>query len=134
MIPLTLSVGFIYGILGFIGKDYDMPVAVLSALSLGLAVDYSIHFISRSREAAARLGSWAAAHKFAFGEPARAIARNAIVLGLGFSPLLLAPLIPYNTVGVLIASILITSGIATLVILPALMTLMQKHLFKENQS
>ena len=134
MIPLTLSVAFIYAILGFIGKDYDMPVAVLSALSLGLAVDYSIHFISRSREATAKFGNWREGHKYAFGEPARAIARNAIVLGLGFSPLLMATLIPYNTVGVLIAAILITSGLATLVILPAIITLMPKVFFKENIS
>jgi len=50
MLPLTVTIGMIYGMIGIIGKDYDMPVAVLSALSLGMAVDYAIHFISRARE------------------------------------------------------------------------------------
>ncbi|HPB32483.1 MAG TPA: MMPL family transporter, partial [Candidatus Sumerlaeota bacterium] len=48
MIPMTVTVGVIYGFIGFIGKDYDMPVAVLSALTLGLAVDFGIHFLSRA--------------------------------------------------------------------------------------
>ena len=36
MIPLTVTIGFIYGFIGFIGKDYDMPVAILSSLTLGI--------------------------------------------------------------------------------------------------
>jgi predicted RND superfamily exporter protein len=130
MIPLTLTVGLIYGIIGLIGKDYDMPVAVLSALSLGLAVDYAIHFLARSREAVAQHGSWQAAMPVVFGEPARAISRNAIVLSAGFLPLLAAPLVPYQTVGIFIAAIILCAGIATLVIMPALLTLLQSKLFR----
>jgi predicted RND superfamily exporter protein len=129
MIPLTVTVGLIYGVIGIIGKDYDMPVAILSALSLGLAVDYAIHFLARSREAVEKHGSWPAAIKSVFGEPARAISRNAIVLGAGFMPLLAAPLVPYQTVGVFIAAIIVSAGVATLVILPALVTLFQKTMF-----
>ncbi|MDD3089256.1 MAG: MMPL family transporter, partial [Candidatus Omnitrophica bacterium] len=50
MLPLTVTIVFIYSLLGFFGKDYDMPVAVLSALTLGLSVDFAIHFIQRARE------------------------------------------------------------------------------------
>jgi hypothetical protein len=133
MAPLTISVGLIYGIVGLVGKDYDMPVAVLSSLALGLAIDYAIHFLVRSRDAMEQHGSWAAAIDSMFGEPARAISRNAVVLGVGFLPLLLAPLIPYNTVGVLIASILVIAGLATLLILPALITVLEPWLFKKNK-
>ncbi len=131
MIPLTVTVGFIYGVIGFIGKDYDMPVAVLSALSLGLAIDYAIHFLARSREARHKAGNWKDAISEVFGEPARAITRNLIILGAGFLPLLAAPLVPYQTVGVFIAAILICAGIASLLILPASMTLLEKRLFGE---
>ena len=98
MLPLTLTVAVIYGIIGLVGKDYDMPVAVLSSLSLGLAIDYAIHFLARSRELARQHGSWNAARERVFGEPARAISRNIVVVGVGFLPLLLAPLVPYQTV------------------------------------
>lgn len=134
MIPLTLTVGLIYGILGLIGKDYDMPVAVLSSLSLGLAVDYAIHFLARSRELRHESPSWKEALPAVFGGPARAISRNVIVVGVGFLPLLLAPLVPYQTVGILIAAILLTAGVATLVILPALITLLEPWLFRAKKS
>jgi len=128
MIPLSVTIAFIYGIIGFVGKDYDMPVAVLSSLSLGLAVDYAIHFLARSREALRTAGSWDAAKNTVFGEPARAIARNVIVIGMGFTPLLFAPLVPYKTVGFFISAILVFAGAATLLILPAMITVFEKRL------
>jgi len=132
MIPLAVTVWVIYGVIGLIGKDYDMPVAVLSALSLGLSVDYAIHFLSRSRQLQAEYGSWSATIPHVFAEPARAITRNAIVVGVGFLPLLAAPLVPYQTVGIFIAAILILAGVASLLILPALITLLEPYLFRKK--
>jgi uncharacterized protein len=119
MIPLTLTIGLLYGLIGIVGKDYDMPVAVLSSLSLGLAVDFAIHFLARARALYAEHGSWQVTYPHVFGEPARAIARNVAVIAVGFTPLLASPLVPYNTVGLLLAAILVVSGLATLLILPA---------------
>ena len=130
MVPLSVTIALIYGIIGLIGKDYDMPVAVLSSLSLGLAVDYAIHFLARSRELYKQFGNWRRTIDAVFAEPARAIARNIIVIGCGFLPLLAAPLVPYNTVGVFISAILVTAGAATLLLLPALLTVFEKRLFK----
>lgn len=133
MIPLTLTIALIYGIIGLIGKDYDMPVTVLSSLSLGLAVDYAIHFLERARAAHRPGTSWSECVGGLFEEPARAIARNAIVVGLGFLPLLLAPLVPYQTVGALIAVILLTAGLASLGVLPALIAVMERLLFPSRR-
>jgi len=132
MIPLTVTIALIYGMIGFVGKDYDMPAAVLSSLSIGLAVDYAIHFLTRSRSLRNEHGSWAKAAGWVFGEPARAIARNVVVVGVGFLPLLLAPLVPYQTVGVFIAAILFTAGLASLLILPALIAILERWLFPEG--
>ncbi|MGL1934955.1 MAG: MMPL family transporter [Fibrobacterales bacterium] len=132
MIPLSVTIVAIYGIVGFIGKDFDMPVAVLSSLSLGLAIDYAIHFIVRSKQIAARHESWDDSIEEIFQEPARAIVKNVFVVGIGFLPLLLSPLVPYKTVGIFIASILIFAGAASIIILPALITLFQKQLFKNH--
>jgi predicted RND superfamily exporter protein len=132
MIPLTFTIGFIYGFIGLIGKDYDMPVAVLSSLALGLAVDFAIHFLQRTRMTMARTGDWSAAINDMFEEPARAIFRNIIVISIGFTPLLFAPLVPYQTVGVFLASIMIYSGLATLWMLPALLTVIQGWVFKKE--
>lgn len=130
MVPLTVTIGFSYGMVGLLGKDFDMPIAVLSSLSLGLAVDFAIHFLARSREAVRAAGSWRAAVGQVFGEPARAIVRNAVVLSVGFTPLLVAPLVTYQTVGVFMAAISLASGLAAILLLPALLTLFEGRLFR----
>ena len=131
MVPLSVTILFIYGLIGLIGKDYDMPVAVLSSLSLGLAVDFAIHFLERSRMTYKKTGSWKTAAREMFEEPARAIARNVIVIAVGFTPLLAAPLMPYKTVGIFLASIMAISGVGTMFILPSLVTLLERFLFKK---
>ncbi|MBN1392998.1 MAG: MMPL family transporter [Sedimentisphaerales bacterium] len=130
MLPLTFTIGIIYGIIGLSGKDYDMPVAVLSALTLGMAVDFSIHFLERAREAYRQSGTWEKASLEMFGEPARAISRNVIVIAIGFLPLLAAPLVPYKTVGIFVCAIMAASGAVTLLVLPAIIRILEKRLFK----
>ena len=123
MLPLTFTITMIYGLIGWLGKSYDMPIAVLSALTLGLSIDFAIHFLQRTKELEAELGSISKALTKMFDEPARAISRNAIVIAIGFTPLLLSPLVPYITVGLFLASIMAVSALVTLVLLPALMTM-----------
>ncbi len=123
VVPLCLSILLVYGLLGLLGKDYDMPVAVLSALALGLAVDFAIHFITHTRHYAQQAASPQEAVAHVFGEPGRAIMRNAIVIILGFSPLLIAPLVPYQTVGYLMMAIMLISALATFYLLPAVLSL-----------
>ncbi|MCA8952081.1 MAG: MMPL family transporter, partial [Planctomycetes bacterium] len=134
MLPLTLTIAVVYGAVGLVGKPYDMPVAVLSSLALGLAVDFAIHLLARARRVRQRTGSWPAAVAELFDEPARAIARNGIVIAVGFLPLLFAPLVPYQTVGFLLAAILAVSGVATLLLLPAAITLGERWLFRGARS
>ncbi len=131
MLPLTVTITFIYGLIGIVGKDYDMPVAILSSLTLGLSVDFAIHFLERSRELTKKLGSWKAAIGHMFQEPAMAISRNAIIISIGFTPLLFAPLVPYKTVGFFLATIMAASWLGTLFILAALITALKKWLFKK---
>jgi len=127
MIPLSVTISLIYGIIGIAGKPYDMPVAVLSSLTLGLSVDFAIHFIQRYREIRSEVQTRQEAMMRMFDEPARAIMRNVLVIAFGFTPLLFAPLVPYITVGVFLASIMLISGIGTLLLLPALIQLLVKE-------
>lgn len=127
MLPLTFTITMIYGLIGWLGKAYDMPIAVLSALTLGLSIDFAIHFIQRVRELEKECKSLSRALTAMFQEPSRAISRNAIVIAIGFTPLLLSPLMPYITVGFFLASIMMMSALVTLVLLPALLTLLNKN-------
>jgi hypothetical protein len=125
MLPLTLTIAFVYGMIGWAGKYYDMPIAVLSALTLGLSVDFAIHFLQRFRSLARGHGL-VQAQTLMFEEPARAIFRNAVVIAFGFTPLLAAPLVPYVTVGVFMAAIMLISGAVTLLLLPAVISLFSR--------
>ncbi len=133
MIPLSLTIALIYGLIGIVGKDYDMPVAVLSSLTLGLSVDFAIHFLERCRSIFKEKKDWSKTLQEMFNEPAVAISRNAIVIAIGFLPLLAAPLVPYNTVGIFLASIMAASCIITLALLPAILQATNRLLFKSGQ-
>ncbi|MEJ2646963.1 MAG: MMPL family transporter [Sedimentisphaerales bacterium] len=130
MVPLLITIITIYGIIGIVGKDYDMPVAVLSALTLGMAVDFAIHFLERARVSYEETCSWEKSAPKMFGEPARAITRNVLVIAIGFLPLLAAPLIPYKTVGIFLCAIMALSGAVTLMALPSIVKVAEKYLFK----
>jgi predicted RND superfamily exporter protein len=106
MMPLTFAIVLSYGLIGFIGKDYDMPVAVCSSLALGLSIDFAIHFIQRFQRKYQESGDLEATNRYLFQEPARAISRNAFVIILGFMPLVLASLGPYVTVGTFFAMLM----------------------------
>ncbi|MDH5501117.1 MAG: MMPL family transporter, partial [Gammaproteobacteria bacterium] len=83
--------------------------------------DFAIHFIERMRALLRSGEAFSAAAEKMFEEPARAIARNAIVIAIGFTPLFFAPLVPYITVGAFMAGIMFLSGLSTLLLLPALL-------------
>jgi len=161
-IPLLFTILLIYGVVGFMGKDFDMPIAVLSCLSLGMAVDFAIHFISRFRqrlvesselrvqssesEEAKKLitrhlpteqaGSSLITDSLLWtaARPGKGIMRNAVLFASAFSVMLFAPLTPYITVGAFIVSMMTLSAVMTIIYLPALITLLQGWLFKGDKN
>jgi uncharacterized protein len=132
MLPLSFAIVSSYGIIGFMGKDYDMPIAVCSSLSLGMAIDFAIHFLQRYKEGYRKYKDVEAVNAYMFGEPARAITRNAIVITFGFLPLLGATLTPYVTVGAFFATLMMFSFLTTIILLPAIMRLWGKALFAKE--
>jgi hypothetical protein len=140
-VPLVFTVLIIYGVIGFTGKRFDMPISVLSCLSLGMAVDFAIHFANRFRQrliegqegkdtgppdSAAITDAllWTAAR------PGKGIMRNAVLFAASFAVMMFAPLTPYITVGAFIVSMMLLSAVMTIIYLPALIVLMQGRLFK----
>jgi predicted RND superfamily exporter protein len=140
-VPLLFTVVLIYGAVGWMGKDFDMPIAVLSCLSLGMAVDFSIHFIGRLRQFLAEEGlegkrpdTHALNHALLWtaSRPGRGILRNAVLFATAFSVMLFAPLTPYITVGAFIMTMMLLSALFTLLLLPALITLTYRWLFRDK--
>jgi hypothetical protein len=60
------------------------------------------------------------------------ILRNALILFLGFAVMLAAPLGPYVTVGAFAAIDMLVGALATLLLLPALIVLLQRFILKRE--
>lgn len=134
MLPLSVTIMAIYAFIGYIGKPYDMPVAVLSALTLGLSIDFAIHFIQRMRTIYNRNNDFSEAYHDIFEGAGRAISRNVLVIAIGFVPMLFSNLVPYITVGSFFLAIMIVSGLVTMLLLPALTQAFKKGLFKPSKN
>jgi predicted RND superfamily exporter protein len=135
-IPLLFTILLIYGVVGFVGKDFDMPISVMSCLSLGMAVDFAIHFVSRLRQRMKETPneSLSDALLWTAARPGKGIMRNAILFAAAFAVMLFAPLTPYITVGAFIVSMMLLSALMTILYLPALITLTKGWLFKGEVS
>jgi hypothetical protein len=139
-VPLLFTILLIYGVVGFSGKRFDMPISVLSCLSLGMAVDFSIHFISRFKQKLSESSALGAQRSDAdlitesllwtAARPGKGIMRNAALFAASFAVMMFAPLTPYITVGAFIVSMMLLSALMTMIYLPALIVLLQGWLFK----
>jgi hypothetical protein len=134
-VPLLFTILLIYGVVGFAGKDFDMPLSVLSTLSLGMAVDFAIHFINRFRQRLAETGGRdvRAALLWTAARPGKGIFRNAVLFAAAFSVMLFAPLTPYIAVGAFIVAMMILSALLTILYLPALVTLGRSWLLDKEK-
>ncbi|OGS45133.1 MAG: hypothetical protein A2539_00620 [Elusimicrobia bacterium RIFOXYD2_FULL_34_15] len=141
--PLLFTVILIYGVVGFVGKDFDMPISVLSCLSLGMAVDFAIHFIGRFKQRLAEIRNTEVRTKkpdeilidsllWTAKRPGKGIMRNAVLFGASFSVMIFAPLTPYITVGAFIVSMMMLSALMTIIYVPALIMLLRSWLFKDG--
>jgi hypothetical protein len=129
-LPLLFTIVLIYGIVGFTGKDFDMPVAVLSTLSLGMAIDFAIHFVGRFKLRYGEDARLREALVWTVARPGKGIFLNAVLFALGFSVMVFAQLTPYITVGVLMAAIMLLSALTSLVYLPGLILLLHRVLIR----
>jgi hypothetical protein len=129
-LPLLFTITLIYGVVGLVGKDFDMPVAVLSTLSLGLAIDFAIHFVARFQERYRVHPDLREALIWTVARPGNGIFLNAVLFALGFAVMVFASLTPYITVGVFMAAIMLLSALLTVVYLPALIHLCRRTLLR----
>jgi predicted RND superfamily exporter protein len=131
-------------VVGFVGKDFDMPLSVMSTLSLGMAVDFAIHFVSRFRQRRAEVGAGGTANAgletpaeslaWTAARPGKGIVRNALLFAAAFSVMMAAPLTPYVAVGAFIVSMMLISALLTLLLLPALIVLGRRWLLNEGET
>ncbi len=123
-IPLMMVVVWVYGLMGYTGYNINSQTVTIGALSLGLGVDYAVHFTTRLEEEAAH---------HPFGQPVewvskstattgRAMAGAALTTAGGFAVLNLSALLPLRLFGQAFVVAITLALLSSLLILPALYT------------
>ena len=115
---LTILVNF--SILGYFGIGLDSFTAMIASITIGLGIDYAIHFTHRLRKEFERSGDERTALVTTLQTTGVAILINSLSVGAGFAVLLLAGGQHIQRLGGLTAVALLVSALFTLVVLPAL--------------
>jgi predicted RND superfamily exporter protein len=119
ILPVSLAVVGIYGAMGYIGLPTDIGTTMLGGMTLGIGIDFAIHYTHRYLQCAdAGMGRQEAAEETAV-TAGRAIFYNAIVLVGGFLILLAARLYPQVKLGALIAATMVLCFLGTMLLFPA---------------
>ena len=120
IVPIAFSLLGIFGFMGIARIPLDIATVLVGGVSIGIGIDYSIHFLNRFKRESARRHDTRAALQQTLHTTGRAITINVIAVTAGFLVLLGANLIPLQRFGMLIAITMLASGYGALAVLPAL--------------
>ena len=127
LVPNGLPIFVVLGLLGWAGIRINMGTAMIAAVSLGLSVDSSIHYIARFRAQLAE-GGTAAALETAHRTAGRAMIFSTLALAVGFLALTTSGFMPTVSFGWLSCLTLLGGLAGNLVVLPVLLTLLAPRL------
>jgi len=121
IIPNLLAATSILGLMGLFGIPLDLMTITIASITIGVAVDNSIHYIYRFREEFPRTKSYARTLHTCHASIGRAIFYTAITIIVGFSILILSNFLPTVYFGVLTALAMAVALLASLTLLPKLL-------------
>jgi len=120
IIPNILASLIILGLMGLLQIPLDMMTITIAAITIGIAVDNSIHYIYRFREEFARTQDYIETLHYCHANIGKAVFYNAITIIIGFSILVLSNFIPTIYFGLLTAFAMLVALFAALTLLPKL--------------
>lgn len=123
LVPNALPIMVVTGLLGWLGLKINMGGAMIAAVSMGLAVDSSAHYITAFRMFRAEGQSIDQAMRSVHNSVGRAVVFSTLALIVGFTALCLSQFIPTIYFGVLVSLSMIGGMAGNLVILPLLLKL-----------
>lgn len=133
MIPNVWPVLFVYGALGLTGYTVDLSIAVVAMVTLGIAVDDTIHFLAKFLRAFHHLHDTKQAILHTFRETGGALIITSVILVLGFGILMFSGFLINANMGMLSSIIIALALVADFVIAPAvLITLFKASEFERN--
>lgn len=119
--PNLLSVSVILGMMGWVGIPLDMMTITIAAISVGIAVDNTIHYIHRFKEEFEVDGNYVNSVYRCHGSIGHAMYYTSVIIIIGFSILVLSNFIPTIYFGLLTGLAMFIALIASLTLLPQLL-------------
>jgi predicted RND superfamily exporter protein len=127
LVPNAMPILVLTGMMGWLGLRINMGAAMIASVSMGMAVDSSIHYITDFRRhmgAGLTLdGALHAAHQ----KVGRAMIFSTFALVVGFSALCMSQFVPTIYFGVLVSLSMLGGLLGNLIVLPLLLKLVTRN-------
>jgi predicted RND superfamily exporter protein len=128
IIPIGATLLLLFGFMGFTGIPLDIATVLVGSISVGIGIDYAIHMITHFEEDYKKTKSIQSALEESIKISGRAIVINVLSVSLGFLILLFSNLVPLQRFGLLVAVTMISSGVATLTLMPVVINLISRRI------
>ena len=120
VVPNFIAAFFILGIIGLLGIPLDMMTITIAAITIGIAVDNSIHYIYRFKEEFSKINNYNLTVERCHNTVGIAILNTSITIVFGFSILILSNFIPTIYFGIFTGVAMLLALISVLTLLPKL--------------
>jgi len=120
IVPNFIAAFFILGIIGLLGIPLDMMTITIAAITIGIAVDNSIHYIYRFKEEFEKINDYNKTLDRCHSTVGIAIFNTSITIVFGFSILILSNFIPTIYFGVFTGLAMLLAMLSVLTLLPKL--------------
>jgi len=121
VVPNFIAAFFILGIIGILGIPLDMMTITIAAITIGIAVDNSIHYIYRFKEEFENTKDYKKTLSSCHSTVGVAILNTSITIVFGFSILVLSKFIPTIYFGIFTGLAMMLAMISVLTLLPSLL-------------
>ncbi len=121
VVPNFIAAFFILGIIGIAEIPLDMMTITIAAITIGIAVDNSIHYIYRFKEEFTKINDYKLTLEKCHSTVGVAILNTSITIVFGFSILVLSNFIPTIYFGIFTGIAMLLAMISVLTLLPALL-------------
>ncbi|OUV62693.1 MAG: hypothetical protein CBC82_04815 [Cellvibrionales bacterium TMED122] len=125
VVPNFIAAFFILGIIGLMGIPLDMMTITIAAITIGIAVDNSIHYIYRFKEEFKKIKSYNKTLDRCHSTVGVAILNTSITIVFGFSILVLSNFIPTIYFGIFTGIAMLLAMISVLTLLPKLILILR---------
>tara|TARA_B100000686_G_scaffold104314_1_gene111544 strand:- start:539 stop:2995 length:2457 start_codon:yes stop_codon:yes gene_type:complete len=125
VVPNFMAAFFILGIIGVVGIPLDMMTITIAAITIGIAVDNSIHYIYRFKEEFEKIKDYKLTVDRCHNTVGIAILNTSITIVFGFSILVLSNFIPTIYFGVFTGIAMLLALISVLTLLPKLILVLK---------